>query len=467
MILKLNKYFPLFLLFLIVFLSRLPFISAGYGVEEDSWGIALAAFHTKITGVYEPSRFPGHPVQELIYSALWGQGPIVYNILTAFFSSIAAVSFALILKHFNFRYYFLAALAFAFTPVVYISSSYTIDFMWSEAFVLMSFYAVLKNRLTLSGVLLGLAVGCRVTCGVMLIPFLLIIAEDFDFHKNLRILLKIGIPMLVTSIIAFLPLFIQFGSSFFMYYDQFPYPPAAKVLYKASVGVFGLIGMMAVIVFVCIALAGKRLRLPSELFPQLNKKVVYASVLIITLYLISYFRLPQKSGYLIPVIPFLLILSGYYLNARSFKIFCSLLIASSFFCSINLTDKLRGAVFSDLAYTFKISGQEIFFDPVSGPVFSDLSKRLQKMKYTDEVIEKARRLDPRTVIIAGWWYNEIMVTMIDQEQKPVVIFESYIPEQKMKEYILSGYKIAYLPEQNIYNDLMYKIKSTDLLTVPF
>ena len=56
-----RKYLPFFILFIVVFISRLPFLSAGYGVEEDSWGIALAAAHTALTGVYEPSRFPGHP----------------------------------------------------------------------------------------------------------------------------------------------------------------------------------------------------------------------------------------------------------------------------------------------------------------------------------------------------------------------------------------------------------------------
>jgi hypothetical protein len=252
-----------------------------------------------------------------------------------------------------------------------------------------------------------------------------------------------------------------------MYYDQFPYPPMTKVLYKMTIGVFGLIGIITICIFPIYILIRKRTTIDSELFSGLNKRVIYASVLIIILYLISYFRLPQKSGYLIPVIPFVIILFGYYLNPRAFKIFCCLLIASSFFCSINLTDKLRGAAYSDLALKFSVSGQEVFFDPVSGPVFSDLSKRVQKMQYTDEVIEKALLLNPKTVIISGWWYNEIMVTMIEEKQQAAVVFEPYIAEQKMKEYIQNGYSILYLPEQNIYNDLMYKIHSTELLTLPF
>ena len=113
-----KKYTPYFLLFIIVLVSRLPFLSAGYGVEEDSWGIALAGLHTHMSGIYEPSRFPGHPVHEYIYSAWRGHSAFFYNFFSAFFSAVAALVFAMILKHLNFRYAFLGALALAFTPVV-------------------------------------------------------------------------------------------------------------------------------------------------------------------------------------------------------------------------------------------------------------------------------------------------------------------------------------------------------------
>ena|SRR6218665_2396141 len=462
-----NKYFPFLLLFLIVFVSRLPFLAAGYGVEEDSWGIALAAFHTKMTGIYEPSRFPGHPVQELIYSALWGAGPVIFNGLCAFFSALAAVFFALILQHFKFRYFFLAALAFAFVPVFYISSTYTIDFAWSEAFVLMSMYCMLKDKLVLSGIFLGLAVGCRVTCGVMLLPFLIIMWEGNMKQDFLRIL-KIAVPMGVVALLAFLPVILQFGTSFFMYYDQFPYPPASKVFYKMIIGVWGIIGVVALAAMLLLAVLKKQKQERGSLFDvSLDKKVIIASVTLIILYCISYFRLPQKSGYMIPVIPFVILLAGYYLNAKNFKILSVALILSSFFCSINLTDKLRGAEYSALSFTWTVSGQELFFDPVSGPLFSDYSKRKQKINYTQEVIERSSAVASKTVVIAGWWYNEIMVTIIGQTANSLVIYEPYIDDQKMNDYISKGYAVTYLPEQNLYNDLMFKMDLTDQLSVPF
>ncbi len=452
-----KKYLPFITLFLIVFISRIPFLSAGYGIEEDSWGIALAAFHTKLTGIYEPSRLPGHPVQEFIYSALWGAGPIVFNGLCAFFSAVGAVFFALILKHLSFKHFFIASLAFAFVPVYYISSIYTIDFVWTQAFILISFYYLLKNKLIVCGIFLGLAIGCRITSGAMLLPFMIIIWQNKNLKQNIILLLKIAAPMAIVAIIAYAPIIQQFGLSFFMYYDQFPYPPLSKVLYKMTLGVFGVIGIIAMGVAVfSIFLNRKNQNNVANFENKLDKKIIIASFMILLLYTISYFRLPQKSGYMISVIPFVILLFGYYLNSKNFKLVCFAFILSSFICSINLTDKLRGASYSKYAVLFNVSGQELFFDPFSGPIFSDYSKRKQKMKFTADLIGKTNTIKTKTVIIAGWWYNEVMVEMIAKNKNKFVTFESYIDANKINKYVAEGFEIVYLPEQKLYNEQMFK-----------
>ncbi len=463
-----NKYLPFISLFLIVFISRLPFLNAGYGIEEDSWGIAIAAFHTKISGIYEPSRFPGHPVQELIYSTLWGAGPRVFNGLCVLFSAIGVLFFSLILKHFQFRHYFLAALAFAFVPVYFISSTYTIDFVWTEAFVLVSFYYLLKNKFIVSGIFLGLAIGCRITSGAMLFPFLIIIWQQNNFKNNFLSFFKLFLPMLVVAFVVFLPLILHFGTSFLIYYDQFDYPPIAKVFYKMTIGVYGTIGFVAIATSMILIYRNRKKLIKGELFNfKLNNRMIAASLVIVALFIISYFRLPQKSGYMIPVIPFIIILFAYYLNSKQFMMLCVAFIVSPFICSINLTDKFRGAEYSKLAILFNVSGQEVFFDPLSGPIFSDYSKRRQKIKYTESIIEKSISIKENTVIISGWWWNEIMVTMIPVEKNKLVVFEPYIDSKKINEYLAHNYKIVYLPEQNIYNDQMFKMTITNSVSKPF
>lgn len=83
------------------------------------------------------------------------------------------------------------------------------------------------------------------------------------------------------------------------------------------------------------------------------------------------------------------------------------------------------------------------------------------MGFTDLVIQKANALTDKTVIIAGWWYNEIMVTTIDQITNNQVVFEGYIDNTVLDNYHKNGYAIFYLPEQNKYNDLKFRMQVTD------
>lgn len=447
-----NKH--IFFLVIIIFLSRLPFLSAGYGAEEDSWGIALAAHNTKTTGVFEVSRFPGHPFQELIYSALWGIGPFGYNVLSTVFCVFASVFLFLILKHFQADVLssFFGSLAFAFTPIIFISSTYTIDYIWTIAFVLASFYFLLKEKTVLAAIFIGIAIGCRITAGAMLLPMAYWIFEKENTKESIKKIAKMSLIAIVVGSALFLPVVWVYGKEFFMYYDQFPYPPMAKVLYKATIGVWGLVGFVSLLFFFAYILIKKTK-------PNLYKnKIIVFVLLTLMLYTISYFRLPQKSGYWIPVVPFFILLFFILLNKKQFYFFCCLLSISSFCFSINLTDPIRGSSYSTSAIKYTISGQEIFLDPLSGPVFADYTKRLQKLNYTDRVLKRIESTKEKKVLICGWWYNELMVKSLDKEMPGHVVLEGYIDQEKMLYYKTMDHELFYLPEQEIYNDLLFNIQ---------
>ena len=454
----------LLVLSLVVFISRLPFLSAGYGAEEDSWGIALAAYNTHTTGVFEVSRFPGHPVQELLCSILWVDHPVVFNGLSAFFSTMATLFFALSLKHTRFKHYLFAAYSFAFMPAIYISSTYTIDYMWTAAFVMGGFYFLLKEKYILSGIFIGLAIGCRITAGAMLLPFAVIMWQQSDNKFFLKNILELYTAAVALGIITFIPVIMQYGWTFFDYSDTYPYPPITKVVYKGSIGAFGLIGLLAIILYGVIIII-RQIR--DEQNQLLKNKFILAGLAVIFLYSVSYLRLPQKSAFIIPLVPFLILMYGLLLKSKEFKIFCSCLILSSFMFSVNLTDKYRGSASSKYSLKHTVSGQEIFLDPFTGPVYSDYSKRMQKMKFTDYIIDTCARLQNKTVLICNWWANELVVKMIGKKQNPNVIFEANLDETMMKSYLGKGCHIYYLPEQNIFNDLLFNIHTTNSFAAPF
>ena len=68
------------------------------------------------------------------------------------------------------------------------------------------------------------------------------------FNKENRIeIIKLSIVTVLLSVILFVPAMNKYGMAFFDYTDQFPYPNLPKFMYKATLGVFGLIGCVALL----------------------------------------------------------------------------------------------------------------------------------------------------------------------------------------------------------------------------
>jgi hypothetical protein len=177
--------------------------------------------------------------------------------------------------------------------------------------------------------------------------------------------------------------------------------------------------------------------------------------------------LPQKSAYLITVVPFLILWLAYKLPSAYFVACCICLICSSFVLSINLTDGYRGANYSKFAIKKTIAGQEIFLDFFNGPIINDFSKRQLKISYTQEIIKKAAEFNYPVLIIAGWWYNQIIIQNLDKNEHSSVKYIFYADKKNMDLYLSKGYQIYYLSEQEVYNDLMFQITDTKKLSVEF
>ncbi|TAL58376.1 MAG: hypothetical protein EPN85_11765 [Bacteroidetes bacterium] len=543
-----NVIFQFSFLSIVVFLSRLPFLWAGFGAEEDSWLLAITAKNMALSGNYEMSRAPGHPLQEYLYAFLFNNGlnPFYTNLISAISSVITTVFFALSVRQLGLKHYLFAGFAFAFTPIVFISSTYTIDYMLAMAFVMGSFYFITKPAASppskggqgdwllsppplkergpggavavsppplkergpggavavsppplkergpggavavspplpeerglggevAAGIFLGLAIGFRLTSIAMLIPFCIWLFPPYQGitvgwkHRSRGIGLFASATLLV-GLLTYLPVLKTYGLSFFHYSDQFPYPNLPKVFYKLTLGTFGTIGLITILFWKVKILFAKFRMKEKMITSKIPAKLFWASVSVIVLYLISYLRLPQKSAYLIPAVPFIILMFGYYLSARSFKIFCVLLSMSSFLFSINLTDSLRGSTHSALSVKFRVAGQEIFIDPLTGPVFSDYTKRLNKITYTEEVFQKVKQEQKKIVLICGWWYNELLVRGWNVTQNPNVVPVFYIDKPSIEKYASKGYIIYYLPEQNLYNDQYSQMNYTDSVARPY
>ncbi len=456
-----KRVLPFLLFFGLIVLTRLPFLFDGYGSEEDACELRIVAERMTQTGQYEVSRLPGHPFQEIIYTTCWRGGAIAFNSLTLLISTLGIAAFAAMLKNFGFRRYFLIAATLAFTPIVYINSSNAMDYTWTMAFVLIAGYYISNKQLIAAGIMVGIAIGCRITAGAMLLPYTMLIWSMLPENERISSLLRFYLSAILVAVVCFIPVYLTYGIEFFTFYEHFPIPGFAKNFYKGTIGAFGLPGCIGILAAgVIIVRSGKILQ--SALFETRNisPALIYCSTTAIILYIIAFARVPLKSAFIIPIVPWLLILLAMLLQEKAFRNVAILFMIGSFFFGVNLAEAKRGSAVSRFSYTTTISGQPIAIDPLNGLMLADQSKRQQRRAFIDKVIVARTRIQEKTVLITGWWQADLLVYGQDQTNEKVVV-RHYIDEPELAWYHRNGYRIFYLEDQGQYNDLRFNKEFTD------
>ena len=331
------------------------------------------------TGVYQYSRPPGFPVYEYLMAFTPAKtSPLISNGLTAISSCVAFLFFMLILRHFNIKQYLLLACAFAFTPVIYVNSVCSMDYILALTFVLGSTWLVLIRRFYLAGIFLGLAIGCRITSGAMLLPlavWVYIDEENISFQKKTILILILS--ALLTGCICFLPVIFHYGSGFFTFADYTAYPSLFTLVNTGILNVWGrpaalgLLGLCFLVPFVYPVIK-------ATLLQSTARRGVVLSCVVILIYVVSFLRLPQESAYLIPVVPFFLLLVGLLFPKRHVRWFSVIIILSSF-----VTIGRVGL-------------------PQYGPIITDHFARELQVNETKEIINFVDHLQENAVMVTGW-----------------------------------------------------------------
>lgn len=447
------------LLVALVFASRLFFINTGFGVEEDAWGYGLNALLMAKTGIYEYSRLPGHPVLEYIYCFLPLKEAWLFNLCTAGMSTLAVVIFYLICKKLKTDA-FAGALLLTFTPVFYVNSSNAMDYNWALCFMLAAFYFMIRHKKNTSALMIALAVGSRITSGGILLPLsiYLYMMEKKDPVKVIRYVAT----TLLLCLLVFSPVIIRYGMSFLGYVNQFGYPPLIKSLFKASIGVWGLLGLIMVVFLFVKAFKNYS----DNNYERKYKPALLVCLSTIGLFFLSYAYEPHKAAYLICIVPFvILFIIMLTENKKLVYAMLSAFIISCFFIGINLADDNRSSPPSKLAYVTTINKQKVAFDLLRGNVTDDYDKRLVRMNYVSDVIAKAVTLPGKNVIICGYWLNNVLMQQQGHEKQDLMYLH-YIDEKLMQDLKAKNFTIYIIPGQQIFNDQCYKGNFTDLNTKP-
>jgi hypothetical protein len=424
------------LLFLIVLLSRIPFLNAGYGAHVDAWRVANTARHIAETHDYEVSRFPGYPVQEIVCAFLWKGGPIALNGASAFFSAVAALLFALITREMKCRSYFTLGLVLAFAPVFYVNSVTSKDYIWALAFTLGSFYAILRGKPVAAGICLGLAIGSRLTSGVAALPLSLILQGLMRNDRPARKIALFAAASTVTALIVFLPVFIKYGTGFFDFYDQ-QYPDWRTIIHRSTAEVWGTFAIFGFLIVLGGMIVRTRTKPPLPPMFTCARFHVFAWVCAIVIYIAVFLRLPHHAAYLIPMMPFTLLLLARFSPRPAFMAFAVLVIASSFFS----------------------------FDPASGfslgDIFKDRQERLNITASIRGFLAFTEQWPGKNVFVVGGWEPEI-ANISPAAEHPGNSYVYLLNAQDLADRIKSGATIYYAsPVIRAFN---YRVYGVDLAT---
>jgi hypothetical protein len=452
--------FIFLIIFSIVLVSRIPFLDAGYGIEQDGWRVAAAARHLAIWGDYKASRFPGFPIVEFTYSLVWKGGAVAMNLLTALTSAIAAGIFSLIAKRYGCQDSFLLALTFAFTPVVFIYSTATMDYLWAMMFVMLSWYAGLKEKPIIAGLFLGIATGCRITTILLILPFTILFLEQQNSRLRYVGIMKFWIAAGVGSICAYLPVFFSYGTNFITEYRRDSPPPIFTIVRFITNDVWGLVGSFAVLVAIPFILKNHKKNINSSIprTVSINHRKIWIAVL--TLVAVGFALHPMKGTYLIPAIPFLLLLFARYLTRVQFISICTLIMLSSFIISFDSGDRPWSSKPSTFSTLLNIGRRVISVD-ILGSIFSDHSKRIQRMDYIRRVISQADTLQKPSVIIAGSWLPCIIIAtpyaLPESEHEDYTLcrnnveFVGLVNHKMLNQMHQRGVTVLYLPSVDEFN----------------
>jgi hypothetical protein len=370
--------------------TRIPWLNLGYGTDPDAWRVALSADHLLSHGEYLPSRLPGFPLEEFATVPFVRAGWVWTNLSTVLVSLAGVYLFARLLVELRLPAKGVLTAAFAFTPLLWINSVVTMDYMWSLTLILACYLALMRRRPLLAGLCMGLAIGFRLTAFWVAFAFIFWLWRE----RRLRSSLPFAAAMAVTALVAYSPVLATYGLGMFNFYDaKVPLSGLLKLLGKDTLGV---VGALAVLAGLAVSLPRLK-RLPHDFLASSH---VALWVAVPALVFGSFTRLPHEVAYLIPLFPF-----GFFLMARYFQrpvlVAVALLIVLSGF--VDITSPGDEEV-SKQTFTSAQIG--------AGMMLSDLDTLKAQRAYADDLA--AVDIPPHSVVFTGSIYPQFAMRNKDR-----------------------------------------------------
>ena len=319
---------------LLAFILYFPLTFLGLGSDCDSYNLMNSVQSLAQKHVYMPSRYPGNPVHELLVTLLYVLGGSLLTNLGSLVMSLVVIYFFLkICEYHNIAHRYLLAIFMIIQPLYYVASTYTIDYLYALGFLFIGYMLLTKKRYISAGIFWGLAIGARMSSSFFVIVWLFTYLRNEEPDRN-KCLLSVIISAVIGASFFILP-FWYAGCTFAFFTNYMGYwnwiGHLSRFVYK-NIYFWGLqTSLMFLFILSLIIKSLKRNYEPGY------KNIITACVLMIIFYEAFFLGMPGDKSYLIPMLPFVLILLGIAL--KQYKSVLILLIAvqiSYNFININI-----------------------------------------------------------------------------------------------------------------------------------
>jgi len=327
---------------------------------------------------------------------------------------VAFVLFAFILQQLGHKDWLICGMAFAMTPIIYINSVNLMDYLWALAFLLGAMMCILHSKVLPAGILVGLAASCRHTSIVFLVPFLMMMwtsGKEWFFRRAVWLV----VLALLTQLAFFSLPIITYGADLLNVSGGNYHRPFILNAHKALVGVWGWVGFLAIMGAVGTLLIPHTKRTVFTA-PISRGLVLFPSLFVIGSHYLIYYFLPHEAGYLIPTVPFVLMILSLLLDRRVFILLCLSLMVSPF---IDVRPYVN-----------------------YGPIIRDHQVREENESATKAVMNLIET-DPEKVILVVGRFKAQMRYYLEKEPEHLVI-EYVLTPEKRDQYIQKGYRILYV-----------------------
>ena len=260
---------------------------------------------------YLPSRLPGYFVHEtFVYFLNLVGGSLLSNLGTMGMALLMLASFRKLCVRLQVPHPALLTSILMVHPFVWVSATSTIDYLWALGFAFLGFNLLYSKRYTAASIAMALAIGSRLST-VMVIGFFLVYVF-VSLKEERRSVFFTAVAAFAIGLLLYIPAldFLEWDISRWLVLstgDSSLWTPvlrAGRFLYK-NLMFWGLPAAVWLVILVIIAFFKRHDE--QNIF---RNELTWLCLTIIIGVEVMFYRIPIEMEYLLPLLPFMLILLG-------------------------------------------------------------------------------------------------------------------------------------------------------------